>query len=134
MGVMNMGKRDGVTVSDSGQMFARFFAEVTLEAKRLQLELSADPMTLEDIERQVLKLLGHGAGLFLTGLIAECMKQPEFQARTEEVRKEYAVPLKSAEDRQIQVRLANGFTCFATTRYCAPIRKHGDHSKIPGPF
>jgi len=65
--VMNMNKRDGVTVSDSGQMFARFFAKVTLEAKRLQLELSADPMTLEDIERQVLKLFGHGAGVFPHG-------------------------------------------------------------------
>lgn len=42
-----MGKRDGVTVSDAGQMFARFFAEVTLEAKRLQLELNADPMRYE---------------------------------------------------------------------------------------
>ena len=48
------------------------------------------------------------------------------------MRKEYAVPLKSGEDRQIQVRLANGFTCFAMTRYCAPIRKPGDDSKIPG--
>jgi len=35
MGVINVGKQDGVTVSDSGQMFARFFTEVTLEAKRL---------------------------------------------------------------------------------------------------
>jgi len=42
-----VGKRDGVTVSDAGQMFARFFAEVTLEAKRLQLELNADPMRYE---------------------------------------------------------------------------------------
>ena len=71
MGVMNVGKRDGVTVSDSGQMFARFFTEVTLEAKRLQQALNADPMKLEEIEREVLELFGHGAGLFLTGLIAE---------------------------------------------------------------
>ena len=132
MGVINVGKRDGVTVRDSGQMFARFFTEVTLEAKRLQLELNADPMKLEAIEREVLELFGHGAGLFLTGLIAECMKQPEYQARCEEVRKEYPVPLKSGEDRQIQIRIANGFTCFATTRYCAPIRKPGDDSEIPG--
>ena len=82
-GSNNLCKRYGVTVSNSGQMFARFFAEVTLEAKRLQLDLNADSMKLEDIERQVFKLFGHGAGLFLTGLIAECMKQPEFQARSE---------------------------------------------------
>ena len=132
MGVMNVGKRDGVTVSDSGQMFARFFTEVTLEAKRLQQALNADPMKLEEIEREVLELFGHGAGLFLTGLIAECMKQPEYQACCEEVRKEYPVPLKLGEDRQIQIRMANGFTCFATTRYCAPIRKPGDDSEIPG--
>lgn len=132
MGVLNVGKRDGATVSNVGQMFARFFTEVTLESNRLQEELNADPMKLEEIEGKVLELFGRGAGLFLSGLIAECMKQPSYQARCDEVRKSYAVPLKSGEDRQIQIRLANGFTCFATTRYCAPIRKPSDDQDVPG--
>lgn len=132
MGVLNVGKRDGATVSNVGQMFARFFTEVTLESNRLQEELNADPMKLESIEGKVLELFGRGAGLFLSGLIAECMKQPSYQARCDEVRKSYAVPLKSGEDRQIQIRLANGFTCFATTRYCAPIRKPSDDQDVPG--
>jgi len=132
MGVWNVGKRDGVTVNDASQMFARFFTEMSLEAKRLQLELNADPMHFENIEVQVLELFGRGAGLFLSGLIAECMKQPDYQARCDKVRKDYAVPLKSGEDRQIQTRMANGFTCFATTRYCAPIRQPGDDADVPG--
>lgn len=132
MGVLNVGKRDGISVSDAGQMFARFFTEMSLETTRIQRELNADPMQLEVIEGQVLELFARGAGLFLSGLIAECMKQPEYQARCENVRREYAVPLKFGEDRQIQIRLAGGFTCFATTRYCAPIRKPGGDSEVPG--
>ncbi len=132
MGVLNVGKRDGITVSDASQMFARFFTEMSLETTRIQLELNVDPMQFEVIEGQVLELFARGAGLFLSGLIADCMKQPDYQARCEDVRKEYAVPLKSGEDRQIQIRMANGFTCFATTRYCAPIRKPGDDQEVPG--
>jgi hypothetical protein len=132
MGVFNMGSRDGVEVADAGQMFARFFAELTLEKPRIQMELNADPMKLESIERKIHELFARGAGLFLTGLIAESMKQPEHQARCEQVRNEYAVRLKSGEDRQIEIRFANGFSCFATTRYCAPIRKPGDDPHVPG--
>ena len=51
MGVLNTDKRNCDTFQEAVQKFARFFAEVTQEATRLQFELNADLMQFENIER-----------------------------------------------------------------------------------
>lgn len=132
MGVWNVGGREGATVADTRQMLGMFLADAMAEVEKLQAELDNDPMQFEVVERKVQELFNHGAGLFLTGLIAKSMKQPDYQIRCEQNRNAYVIPLKKGEDRQIQVRLANGFVCHATTCYCPPLRGTNQQDDTPG--
>ena len=76
MGDWTVDGRDGVKVTAVEQMMGMFLASVYEKSKELQLILDNDPLAFEQIEQQAKELFDHGAGLFLTGLIAKSMKTP----------------------------------------------------------
>jgi len=114
------------------QMMGMFLAEAAQDSLQFHERLKENPMSFEDVERDVQALFNRGAGLFLSGLIAKAMKEPSFQEQAQQARADYDVDLKTGSDRQIQVRLGNGFTCHATTHYCPPKRKGTDDRTVPG--
>src|SRR5690606_32686638 len=103
-----------------------------VDAQQFEKRLIENPMSLEEIEREVGALFNRGQGLFVAGLIAKAMAAPSFQRQAEELRDEYAIDLKKGANRQIQLRLAGGFSCHATTYYCPPKRNDTDDASVPG--
>jgi hypothetical protein len=116
MGVWTVNGRDGVKVNAVEQMMGMFLASVYEKSKELQLILDKDPLAFEQIEQQTKELFDHGAGLFLTGLIAKSMKTPEHEKRCDAIRDGYIVPLRAGQDRQVHINMASGFSCHAKTR------------------
>ncbi|MCY3011516.1 MAG: hypothetical protein NTY42_17045 [Planctomycetota bacterium] len=131
MGEWNVNGRDGTKVDDARQMMGMFLGEVFEKAKRLQEILDDDPLLFEQVEQETKELFDYGAGLFLTGLIAKTMKTVKHQQRSDEVREKYIIPLRSGQDRQIEVHMASGFSCHAKTRYCQP-KKSNQEDFTPG--
>lgn len=97
-----------------------FLASVYEESKELQLILDNDPLAFGQIEQQAKELFDHGAGLFLTGLIAKSMKTSEHEKRFDAIRDGYVVPLRAGQNCQVHINMASGFSCHATTGYCQP--------------
>lgn len=131
MGEWTVNGRDGTTVSGVEQMMGMFLASVYEKAKELQAMLDGDPLAFEKVEQATKELFDEGAGLFLVGLIAKSMKTPEHQQRSEVLRDNYAVPLRSGQDRQVHINMASGFSCHAKTRYCQP-KNNDAQDPIPG--
>jgi hypothetical protein len=132
MGYMLVNGRDGIRVVDAIQMLGMFLSEAVQDAEQLQKRLNDNPMSFEEIEREVLALFDRGAGLFLTGLISKTMVEPSFQQRAAQLREEYAVDLKKGSERMIQTRMGNGFVGHAVTEYCPPKRNQADDPSLPG--
>ena len=129
MGDWTVDGRDGVKVTAVEQMMGLFLVRVYEKSKELQLILDSDPLAFEQIEQQAKELFDHGAGLFLTGLIAKSMKTPEHEKRCDAIRDGYVVPLRAGQDRQVHINMASGFSCHAKTRYCQPKHKNeNDHT------
>jgi hypothetical protein len=129
MGDWTVDGRDGVKVTAVEQMMGMFLASVYEKSKELQLILDNDPLAFEQIEQQAKELFDHGAGLFLTGLIAKSMKTPEHEKRCDALRDGYVVSLRAGQDRQVHINMASGFSCHAKTRYCQPKHKNeNDHT------
>ena len=116
----NVNGRDGTKVADPKQMMGMFIAEVFEKAKELQEMLDRDPLLFEQVEQEAKELFDYGTGLFLTGLIAKTMQTKEHTQRSDSVRENYIIPLRSGQDRQVEVHMGSGFPCYATTRYCQP--------------
>lgn len=131
MGEWTVDGRDGTKVTHVEQMMGMFLAAVFEKAKELQIILDNDPLKFESIEQEAKELFDHGAGLFLTGLIAKSMKTLEHQQRCDSVRENYVAPLRAGQDRQMEVHLASGFSCHAKTRYCQP-KTNDKKEPIPG--
>ena len=131
MGEWTVDGCDGIKVAHIEQMMGIFLARVYDKAKDLQSLLDSDPLQFERVEQMAKELFDHGAGLFLTGLIAKTMKSPEHEQRSDNVRDGYCVPLRTGQDRQIQVHLGSGFSCHAKTRYCQP-KSNITTDPIPG--
>lgn len=131
MGEWTVNGRDGTKVADARQMMGMFLGEVFEKAKQLQEMLDDDPLHFELVEQQTKELFDYGAGLFLTGLIAKTMKTTKHQQRCDEVRDNYIIPLRSGQDRPIDVHMASGFACHAKTRYCQP-KKSDQEDYTPG--
>lgn len=131
MGEWTVDGCDGIKVAHIEQMMGIFLARVYDKAKDLQSLLDSDPLQFERVEQMAKELFDHGAGLFLTGLIAKTMKSPEHEQRSDNVRDGYCVPLRTGQDRQIQVHLGSGFACHAKTRYCQP-KSNITTDPIPG--
>jgi hypothetical protein len=131
MGVWTVNGRDGIKVNAVEQMMGMFLASVYEKSKELQLMLDNDPLSFEQIEQQTKELFDHGAGLFLTGLIAKSMKTPEHEQRCDAIRDGYIVPLRAGQDRQVHINMASGFSCHAKTRYCQPKHK-SENNHTPG--
>ena len=106
MGEWNVNGRDGTKVDDARQMMGMFLGEVFEKAKRLQEILDDDPLLFEQVEQETKERFDYGAGMFLTGLIAKTMKTVKHQQRSDEVREKYIIPLRSGQDRQIEVHMA----------------------------
>lgn len=131
MGGWNVNGRDGTKVADPKQMMGMFIAEVFEKAKELQEMLDRDPLLFEQVEQEAKELFDYGTGLFLTGLIAKTMQTQEHTQRSDSVRENYIIPLRSGQDRQVEVHMGSGFPCYATTRYCQPknrSEKEEDHT------
>jgi hypothetical protein len=75
MGVLDMDGENGkVRVSNSMQMMAIFFSELTDESQLLEQMLLEDPSEFENLENRVHDIFNRGAGLFVAGILARVMQ------------------------------------------------------------
>jgi len=134
MGVLDVnGQNDQIRVKNTSQMMGMFLSELSIEVSRLTQQLDEDPTQFENVENRVHELFNRGAGLFLSGILAEVMQTEKHKQRGDNVRNDYAIPLRSGQDRKIRISLGSGFSCDATTRYCQPATSSHDKSdSIPG--
>ncbi len=116
----NVFDRVGPEVNNPNQTMGMFLAEAYQKIAQLQVILNNDPMQMEFVEQQVKELFDLGAGLCLTGMIANSMNSKEHDKRCEETRLGYAIPLRAGHERQVEVHLGAGHISYATTLYCQP--------------
>jgi hypothetical protein len=73
----NVFGRVGPEVNNPNQTMGMFLAEAYQKIAQLQVILNNDPMQMEFVEQQVKELFDLGAGLCLTGMIANSMNSKE---------------------------------------------------------
>jgi hypothetical protein len=104
MGVLDVDSKNGkVRVSSALQMMTMFLSELTDESQLLQQMLEDDPSEFENVENRVHDIFNRGAGLFVAGILAKVMQSEKHKLRGDTVRDRYATPLRSGQDRKIQI-------------------------------
>jgi len=129
----NVDSRVGPSVTNPNQTMGMFLGEAYARIAELQIVLDKDPMQMEFVEQQIKELFDRGAGLCLTGMIANSMNSKDHDRRSEETRLGYAIPLRSGHERQVEVHLGAGHVSYATTIYCQPRSSSANEDEhIPG--
>ena len=117
---VNMDNRDGPRVVDPKYMLGVFAAEVLEMTEQWQKRLDQDPMCFEVLTHEMKALFDRGLEMFMAGILARAMAADEHLKRATQLRDNYDIPLRSGQERQVEIQMAPGFHCFATTLYCQP--------------
>jgi hypothetical protein len=88
-------------------------------------QLQDDPDRFADIEQQIDQHYRRGGGQLVGSLLAEVTENPQMDQHVQQVRQDAAIPLRSAQPRNLQIRLLCGLVFCVTTAYCAPRRTKG---------
>jgi len=102
------------------EMAGRFTSELMALMAGWKQRLMSDPSELEQLERDVHSAFARGADLLVAGLVAVVMKQPEFEAASEQTRTGFSQPLTQGRERTIGVKLLGGLLMWVASLYCAP--------------
>ena len=111
---------NGRVVQSVEEMAGRFASELMTLMGGWKERLMSSPAELEQLEREVHAAFSRGADLVVAGLVAVVMKQPAFDAASEQTRTAYAQPLTLGRKRTIRVRLLGGLLIWVASLYCAP--------------
>jgi hypothetical protein len=104
-------------------MAGRFWSELMTLMPSWKQRLMAEPDELEQLERDVHAAFSRGADLVLAGLIAVVMQRAEFEAASEQTRRDFAQPLARGRERTIRVRLLGGLVMWIASLYCEPRKR-----------
>lgn len=110
-------------VISAEEMAGRFSAELMALLPVWKERLRRQPSCFPELEGEVHTAFARGADLVVVGLLALVMKQSEFAASTEALRRGFAEPLRPGRERKIQMRLLGGLLVWVTSLYCAVRRR-----------
>ena len=118
MGAVSVDGRDGEFIQSTGEMFARFSAELLPQLDEWERRLLDDPASLEMIEHDVQQAFMRGAGLMVAGLVSVTMQTAEVLEAAEQTRQQFSQPLAPGRERRISVNLLGGVMMWVTSLYC----------------
>lgn len=120
MGAVMVDGQDAPAIESVEEMAGRFTSELMTLMAGWKQRLMSDPSELEQLERDVHSAFARGADLLVAGLVAVVMKQPEFEAASEQTRTGFSQPLTRGRERTIGVKLLGGLLMWVASLYCAP--------------
>lgn len=109
-----------LTATSGSQMIGMFIGQAYRRVSELQIVLDGDPMQMEFVEQQVKQSFDRGGGLRLTEMIASSIGASEHETRCVQTRQEYAVPLRSGTERQIEADRGAGFASDVSIIFFRP--------------
>jgi len=120
MGAVMVDGQDAPAIESVEEMAGRFASELMTLMGGWKQTLMSNPAELEQLERDVHSAFARGADLLVAGLVAVVMKQPEFEAASEQTRTGFLQPLTRGRERTIGVKLLGGPLIWVASLYCAP--------------
>jgi hypothetical protein len=90
--------------------------------------LQDNPDCFVDIEQQIDQHYRRGGGKLIGSFLAEVSEASKMDEHVQQVRQNAAIPLRSAQPRDLKIRLLCGLMLWVTTAYCAPKRTKGTDS------
>jgi hypothetical protein len=127
--------RDAPAIESVEEMIGRFASELLSLVGGWKQRLISEPSELEQLERDVHSAFARGADLLVAGLVAVVMKQPEFQAASEQTRTGFSQPLTRGRERTIGVKLLGGLLIWVASLYCAPRKgTRSSEEKVSGVY
>jgi hypothetical protein len=133
MGAVMVDGRDSPAIDSAEEMAGRFASELMTLMAGWKQRLRSDPGALELLERDVHKAFARGADLVVAGLVAVTMKQPAFEAASEQTRRGFAQPLTPGRERTIGVKLLGGLLIWVASLYCEPRKSaRSSEEKVSG--
>lgn len=135
MGAVMVDGQDAPAIESVEEMAGRFTSELMTLVPGWKQRLMSDPADLEQLEHEVHSAFARGADLLVAGLVAVVMKQPEFEAASEQTRRGFSQPLTPGRERTIGVKLLGGLLIWVASIYCAPRKgPRSSEKKVSGVY
>lgn len=120
---LSMDGRDQTQIKSPEEMVGRFTGELLSQIPEWKRRLTGDALDLREIENAIHRSFARGADMLVAGIMATTVIDPEFEAASEQTRREFSRPLQKGRERTVGVRLLGGLLVWATTLYCPPKKK-----------